>query len=101
MACDFIKVASAGVSSLALASKAYEYSFMPLRWVVRKDVVGRETAPALRAFVEGAIVAEPGLRTVDQCVASLLGEGEECEGVTDKRPIRKDGKLIGYIDITR
>jgi hypothetical protein len=74
---------------------------MPMRWVTRRDVEGREVAPPLRCFVEGALVAEPGLRTVGQCVIELVAPDETCLGTADKRPVMKDGKLVGYIDISR
>lgn len=74
---------------------------MPLRWATRRDIEGKEVAPPLRCFVEGAIIAEPGLRTVGQCIADLLAEGETCIGTADKRPVMKDGRLVGYIDISR
>ena len=74
---------------------------MPYRWVTRRDTEGREHSPAARAHVEGAIVSEPGVRTVEQCVAALLADGEECQGASNKRPIFKAGVLVGYIDISR
>lgn len=75
---------------------------MPLRWVTRRDVNGREDALPVRCFVEGAVVAEPGLRTVGQCISSLLRDGEQCDDdKSNQRPIKKDGRLVGYIDITR
>ncbi len=74
---------------------------MPLRWVTRRNLDGREASPPRRAFVVGASVSEPGLRTVEQCVASLLNEGEGCKGTSERLLILKDGRLVGHIDITR
>lgn len=45
-------------------------------------------------------MSEPGLRSVEQCIATLLAHDETCEGRSDKRPIFKSGKLVGYIDIS-
>lgn len=74
---------------------------MPQRWVTRRDIEWRELAPPMRCFVEGAIVAEVGVRRVEECVAALLEPDERCVGVGDKRPIEKDGKLVGFIEISR
>ena len=48
---------------------------MPGRWVTRKDLDGFPTGEPLARFVANAILAEPGLRTVEQCIAELLEEG--------------------------
>jgi hypothetical protein len=74
---------------------------MPLRWVTRRDVEGKEVAPSLRCHIEGAIVAEIGLRSVEECVAELLTEEETAVGSSDWRPVMKAGQLDGYIEITR
>jgi hypothetical protein len=74
---------------------------MPGRWVYRKDLQGQIDSAPLQCFVEGAIVAEPGTRTVGQCIATLLREGEGCEGHGEVRPIRKDRQLVGYIHVSR
>jgi hypothetical protein len=55
----------------------------------------------MRCLADDTIAAEPGLRSVAQCVAILLEEGESCEDVSDKRPVRKFGQLVGYIEISR
>ena len=73
---------------------------MPMRWATRRDVEGREVASPVRCVIAGATVPEPALRTAEQCVVALLNEGEGCEGTSDKRLIKKNGKLIGYIEIT-
>lgn len=74
---------------------------MPFRWVSRRDVEGRETAPAIRGHIEGAIVSEPGVRTIEECVAALIETGESCVGTSNKRPVMKAGALVGYIDISK
>jgi hypothetical protein len=73
---------------------------MPFRWVIRRDLEGRETSRPARSHIEGAIVSEPGLRSVEQCVYALLDDDETCEGRSNKRPIFKAGTLVGYIDIS-
>jgi len=72
-----------------------------MRWATRRDVEGRELASPVRCNVEGAFSSEPGLRTVDQCVVAMLKEGESCEGTSDRRSIKKNGMLVGYIEIQR
>jgi hypothetical protein len=72
---------------------------MPSRRVVRLDTQGRETGEPLRCYLANAIVAEPGLLTLEQCLRILLVDGECAEGDSDKRPIRCNGQLVGYIDI--
>ena len=74
---------------------------MPARWVYRTDDSGSIVSPPLKCFVEGAIIAEPGMRTVGQCIASLLQAGEGCEGTGDVRPVRRDGHVVGHIHISR
>jgi len=44
-------------------------------------------------------VAEPGLLTLEQCLAVLLIDGESADGTSDKRPIKCNGRLVGYIYI--
>jgi len=72
---------------------------MPTRWVTRMDVDGQPLREPMKCFIEGAIIAEPGFRTVEQCVAELIEPGEVCIGHSDRRPIMKDGKLVGYVAI--
>lgn len=72
---------------------------MPFRWVIRRDLEGRAASRPARSHVEGAIVSEPGLRSVEQCVSALLAHGETCEGNSSKRAIFKAGTLVGYIEI--
>jgi hypothetical protein len=55
----------------------------------------------VRCFVKNAIVAEPGLRTVEECIALLLRDGEVCEGAEDRRKILSGDRTAGYIEITR
>ena len=74
---------------------------MPMRWATRWDVEGREVAAPMRCVKEGTVDSEPGLRTAEQCVVTLLNEGEGCEGTSDRRTIKKNGKLVGYIEIMR
>lgn len=73
---------------------------MPARWVTRKNVDGRDVGEPQKCFVANAIVAEPGVRTVEQCIAALVGAGETVIGNSDKRPVMSDGQLVGYITIT-
>lgn len=74
---------------------------MPQRWVVRRDVDGQAESEPLRCFVEHAILAEPGLRRVEECVAALVRDGEECTSTADKRPVTKNGVYVGFIEVTR
>lgn len=74
---------------------------MPARWITRRTVDGKAVSNSLRCFIEGAIVAEPGFRTVEQCIAELVAEDETVVGRSDNRPIMKDGQLIGYIEVSR
>ena len=72
---------------------------MPGRWVTRKDLDGLLVDEPQACFVAQAIVAEPGLRTVEQCIHSLLESGEEVRGQGDDRQIVKDQRIVGYIEI--
>jgi len=74
---------------------------MPQRWVTRRDVDGKAEGEPLRCFVEHAILAEPGLRRVEECVAALVQEGEECTSKAEKRPINRDGLFVGFIEISK
>jgi hypothetical protein len=74
---------------------------MPARWVVRRDPNGHEVAAPVRCFVAGAIVAEPGVRTVEQCIADLITGDEEVVGGSEKQLILRAGVFVGYIEITR
>jgi hypothetical protein len=73
---------------------------MPGRWVSRKALNGETVSEPLACFVAHAIVAEPGLRSVDQCIKALLKEGEEAVGDGDSRQIVKDGIVVGFMDIS-
>lgn len=72
---------------------------MPGRWVSRKDLDGMLVDAPLPCFVTHAIVAEPGVRTVEQCIAELLEAGEEIQGEGDSRQVVKDGVVVGFIEI--
>lgn len=74
---------------------------MPGRWAIRRDVFGKAEGEALRCFLPHAIVAEPGLRSIDQCVSMLLGEGETCAGGDQDQVILRNGQVVGHICITR
>ena len=74
---------------------------MPQRWVIRRDSNGKSESEPLRCFVEHAIVAEPGVRRVEECVTALLRDGEECTSTAERRPITKSGVYVGFIDISR
>jgi hypothetical protein len=73
---------------------------MKARRVVRKDTQGCDVGEPLRCFVPGAIVAEPGTLTIEQCLMLLLADGECAQGDGDVRPIRRGGELVGYLHIT-
>lgn len=74
---------------------------MPGRWVTRRDVSGKALGEPLRCFLPHAIVAEPGLRSVDQCVQLLVEKGETCVGDEEHRLIMNHGTVVGHIDVTR
>lgn len=72
---------------------------MPGRWVSRKNLDGVPVREPLACFIARAIVAEPGLRTVEQCIHDLLEPGEEVRGESDERQILKAGCVVGFIEI--
>jgi hypothetical protein len=74
---------------------------MPQRWVIRRDTNGKPEGEPLRCFVEHAILAEPGLRLVEECVTALVHDGEECSSKADKGPITRDGVYVGFIEVCR
>jgi hypothetical protein len=74
---------------------------MPTRWVFRRDIEGILVSPPLKCFIEGAIAAEPGHRTVGQCIASLLDDGESCPSEGLIRFVHKDRQVVGSIHISR
>jgi hypothetical protein len=74
---------------------------MPAGWVARMNVDHAPVGDPLRCFLSDAIVAVPGVRTVEQCIADLVTSGETVIGDSNKRPIMKSGQLVGYISITR
>ena len=71
------------------------------RWVIRRDLNGQIESEPLRCFMPNAIVAEPGIRRVEECVASLVRDGETCKGRECIRPIFLDDVTVGYIEVTR
>lgn len=74
---------------------------MPYRWVLRKGLNGSRESALVRCFVKNAIVAEPGLRTVEECIALLLRDGEVCKDVEGHMEIHRGDGIAGYIEITR
>jgi hypothetical protein len=72
---------------------------MPGRWVTRKDLDGLLVDQPMACFVSHAIVAEPGLRTVEQCIEDLLEAGERVHGDGDDRQILKNEQIVGFIEI--
>jgi len=73
---------------------------MAARRIVRLDLEGREVRKPLRCIFPGAIAAEPGIRTIEQCIAMLLIDGESAEGDSDRRVVTQAGKVVGYIDLS-
>ena len=45
-------------------------------------------------------MAQPGHRSVDECLALLVARDEECSGEGGNRPIKKSGRLVGYLTFT-
>lgn len=72
---------------------------MPGRWVTRKDLDGLLVDEPMACFVADAIVAEPGLRSVEQCIQDLLELDEEVQGKGDDLQILKYGSVVGFIEI--
>jgi hypothetical protein len=46
-----------------------------------------------------SIVREPGLLTIEEHLASLLKEGETVDDSVTMRTIRRDGQVLGYIEV--
>jgi hypothetical protein len=74
---------------------------MPMRWIVRRDVDGKEVGDPLRCYDQNVIIAVPGVRSIEQCLVDLLRPGEECLGQGEKRPIMFYGKYVGHIETRR
>jgi len=49
--------------------------------------------------VTDSIVREPGLLTIEEHLASLLKEGETVDDSVTMRTIRRDGQVLGYIEV--
>jgi hypothetical protein len=73
------------------------------RWITRKTVDGLEVAPPRRCYDPATIAAIPGVRTVEECVQTLLGKDERIDNGLDqpKIPIKRGNSLVGYFEITR
>jgi hypothetical protein len=70
------------------------------RWVTRRSIDGFEVAPPRDCFDPDTIAAQPGRMTVEECVAMLIAQDERCIGESNKRPIKRGAKLVGYIEIS-
>jgi hypothetical protein len=69
-------------------------------WVTRRNVDGSEVAEPMRCIEPDAILAQPGHRSVAECLALLVARDEECSGDGGNRPIKKSGQLVGYLTFT-
>ena len=69
-------------------------------WVTRRNVDGDEVVASMRCVAPDAILAQPGLRTFAECVPLLLAHDEECNGEGGSRPIKKFGRVVGYLTFT-
>ena len=72
---------------------------MPGRWVTRKDADGFVVDEPLECYVAHAIVATPGVRTVEGCIAQLLDDDEAVRGIGNDLEIVKGGEVVGTIEI--
>jgi hypothetical protein len=73
---------------------------MHAQWVFRRNEKGEVVGTPLRCLDEDAIVAEPGILPMEECLSLLLREGESCGGKTHKRFVLRDGKIVGYIELS-
>jgi len=46
------------------------------------------------------MMAQPGYRTLPECLAILVAPDEQCTGEGARRQIRKSGELVGYLTLT-
>ena len=69
-------------------------------WVTRKNVDGDDVVAPMRCVAPGSILAQPGHRTFPECLALLLAHDEECSGDGGSRPIKKSGRVVGYLTLT-
>jgi hypothetical protein len=71
-----------------------------LVWVTRINADGEEVAAPMRCIAPGSILSQPGQRTFAECLAVLIANDEECSGEGGSRPIKKRGRLVGYLTFT-
>ena len=76
--------------------------FQMPRWITRKTLDGREVEPPRRCYDPATIAAIPGVRTIEECVHLMLGNGERITGKFDQARIEimRSGSVVGYFEIT-
>lgn len=70
------------------------------KWITRRDLEEHAVGRSMLCVQPGSITAQLGMRTIEECIAILVAPDEVCEGVSDRRPIKKNGKLVGHIVIS-
>lgn len=70
------------------------------KWVIRRSLSGLDESLAELCLDHTPLIKNTGLRTVDDCIASMLKVDEQVQGRTDRREIRRGATVVGYIHIS-
>lgn len=85
---------------LALASVDRPKRGSMSKWVIRHDLDGNKVGSPEMCLVESRGPQVGGLKTVDECIASLLAPHETAEA---QRPLRKiliRDEVVGFISVS-
>ena len=69
-------------------------------WVARQNLDGSLAVEPILCVEVDVMVAQPGHRTLRECLEILIADGERCTGEGSRRPIEKSGHLVGYLTLT-
>jgi len=68
------------------------------RWVVRRDV-NQDRSDALLCADSQELFFDQSVETIDECISRLIRSDEICLSGSDRRPIMRGPKLVGFIEI--
>ena len=70
------------------------------KWVTRRDVDGKSVSAPELCVESDQVARGPGVRTIDDRIASLLEPHEIVEGRQGLRRIHLRGNVVGFIEVS-
>lgn len=69
------------------------------KWIVRRDTSGNPVGQPRFCVSERPIIRSPGVLTIEEHLALMLGQGEVAEGYESRRTVKRGDHVTGFIEI--